>query len=88
MKGLGITKIAKGIKFEDACCKLEDKFCFQTIIHKIFPTNFSFFVKKVRYYGIGLMSVFQEFFTSLNKIFNLPERLGSNLSFHENLRYP
>ena len=43
-----------------------------TIIHKIFQTNSSFHVAQ---YRKSLVSVFQEFFASINKIFILAGRL-------------
>ena len=43
-----------------------------TIIHKIFQTNSSFHVAQ---YRKSLVSVFQEFFASINKIFILVGRL-------------
>ena len=38
------------------------------------------------HYGKSLISVFQEFFTSLNKIFILAGRLGTRILFFEVLR--
>ena len=46
MKGLTVTKIVKEIKFEGVWGNLETKKMFlETIIHKIFETNSSFYVK-------------------------------------------
>ena len=56
-----------------------------TTIHEIFETNSSFHVK---WYNTGnlililiLISVFQEFFASIDKIFILAGRLGTELWF-------
>ena len=55
------------------------------IIHKLFDTNSSFHVKYV-HCGKSLISVFWEFFASINKNFILTGRLGSKLLFYEFLR--
>ena len=46
------------------------------IIHKISETNSNF------HYGKSLISVFEEYFASFNKIFILAGRLGTRLSFY------
>ena len=51
------------------------------IIHKIFETNS--FSCKTAHYGKSLISVFQKFFASVNKIFLLAGRLSTRLSFYE-----
>ena len=50
-------------------------FLSSTTIHKIFDTNSSFHVK----YGKSFISVFQEFFASINKTFILAGGLGTGL---------
>ena len=52
-----------------------------TIIHKISETNSSFLVTV--HYGKSLVSVFQELFANINKIFILTQKLGTRLSFRE-----
>ena len=54
----------------------------ETIIHKIFVTNSSFYVKYVDY-GKSSISVFQEIFTSTNKIFILQERWNTRQYFYK-----
>ena len=53
-----------------------------TIIHKIYETKTSFHMK-IDHYQKSLISVFQEFFASINKIFILAGRLGTSLSIYE-----
>ena len=50
-----------------------------TIIHKISETTLC----ELAQYGKSLISIFQEFFASINKIFILAGRLGTRLSFYE-----
>ena len=45
-------------------------------IHKIFETC------EIVHYGKSLISVFQQFFTIIDKIFILAGRLGTRLSFY------
>ena len=45
MKGVRVTKIVKEIKFQGIWGELKQKMFPETIIHKIFETNFSFHVK-------------------------------------------
>ena len=53
-----------------------------TITHKISETNSSFHMKQ-RTKGKSLISVFQDFSSSINKTFILARRLGTRLSFYE-----
>ena len=39
------------------------------------------------HYGKSLISIFQEFFASIDKMFNLGGRLGTRLSFYEVFRF-
>ena len=67
MKDLKVVKIAKGIKFEGVWGKLEAKKCFQ---RKSFTKCLRLtlvFVRKV-HYGKNLISVFQGFLPSIDKI--------------------
>ena len=49
---------------------------------KYTETNSSFHVK-ILHHGKSLISVFQEFFASINNIFILAGTLGTRLSFYE-----
>ena len=42
-----------------------------------------YFPCEIAHYQKSLISVFQQFFASINKIFILAERLGTRLSFYE-----
>ena len=69
--------------YDEAFCKKStSRICQPTGIHKVFETNSSFYVKK-RLLRRSLISVFQEFFASVNKMFNLAWRRGTGLSFYE-----
>ena len=76
MKGLRVTKIFKEIKFERVWNELESK--------KFFRDNNSQntwewleFSSDIAHNGKGLISVFAEFFASINKNFTLTERLAT-----------
>ena len=56
------------------------------IIYKIFEINFGFHAKNV-HYGKSLISVFQEFFASINNFRIYAGRLGTRLLFYEALRF-
>ena len=71
MKGLRVTKIAKEIKFE---VRRKEMFL-ETTIRKIFENNSSFNMKY-------LISVFQQCFASIDRIFIFAGRLGIRLSFY------
>ena len=52
------------------------------MIHEIFDSNSAQHMK-IAQHGKSLLSVFQEFYASINNIFILPWRLGTRLSFYE-----
>ena len=83
MKGLRVTKIVKEVKFEGALRELNKKKIPETIIYKTYETLVYMWNSALRE---SLISAFQEFFTSTNKIFILVGRLGTMLSFFEVFR--
>ena len=62
------------------------KFFAEKTIHKILKTNSSFSVKQ-RTTGKKLISLFQQFFADIDKIFHLGGRLGTRLKFNEILGF-
>ena len=78
MKGLGVAKNAKAVKFEGVWDELESK-------KKVSRNNNSemFATNSCAQNRKGLISVFQEFSASINKTFILAGRLGASLSFYE-----
>ena len=82
MKGFKATEIVKEIMFDGVWVELEAKKCFQR----------QPFIKYLRLSLVSmlngapwgsLISVFQEFFDSTDKIFILTGRLGTRVSFYE-----
>ena len=53
----------------------------RTIIHRVFETNSSF-PREIAHCGKSSISIFQEFFASVQKIFILAGGLRTRLSFH------
>ena len=75
MKGLTVTKKVKEIKFEGVWGELESKNNQKKKIKKISC--------EIAHNGKSLISIFQEFSSSINKTFILAGRLGTRLSFYE-----
>ena len=67
VKSFRVNKIVHEIKFEGVWGWVKSK--------KMYPETTTF--------GKSLISVFQEFFASINKTFNLAERRGTRLSSYE-----
>ena len=80
MKDLRVTKIVKEIKFERVWGELEVKKYFQ---RQSFIKYFRLTLCEIANYEKSLISVFEEFFASINKIFILEGRLDTRLLFYE-----
>ena len=82
MKGLIVTKIVTEIKFEEVRGELESKKLFQrqSFTKYLKPTQFSC---EIVHYEKSLISLFEEFFASINKIFILAGQVGTRTSFLE-----
>ena len=85
MKGLRINKTVIELKSKGAWGELEAKHCIQ---RQLFTNCLRLILVFMRNSALrkSLISVFQEFFASINKIFILVERLGTRLLFYEVLR--
>ena len=68
MKGFRVTKIVKEIKFEEVWGEFEAKKCFQ---RHSFTKYFRLTLVscKIVHYGKSLISVFKEFFASIDVLF-------------------
>ena len=78
MKDLRVSEIVKEIKLEGVWGRVRSKPMFsETIIHTLFEINSN------SNYWQSLISNFQEFLASINKISILVGRLGAMLSFYE-----
>ena len=82
MKGLRVTKIFKEIKFEGVWNELESKKFFRDNNSQNICEQFKV-SSDIAHNGKGLISVFAEFFASINKNFHLRGRLGTWLSLCE-----
>ena len=84
VNGLRVTKIVRGIKFEGVWVEFKSKNCFQR-------QSFTKYLRlalvscEIAHYEKSLISVFQEFFASISKIFTLTRRLATRLSLYEGL---
>ena len=65
---------------------MEKQAKYPTVVHKVFETNSSFYMK-LRTTGKVYNFCFSRVFDSFNKIFILARRLGTWLSFYEILRF-
>ena len=82
VKGLRVTKIFKEIKFEGVWNELESKKFFRDNNSQNICEQFKV-SSDIAHNGKGLISVFAEFFASINKNFTLTERLLNWLSLCE-----
>ena len=82
MKGLGVTKIVKEIKFEGVWGELESRRGFQAQSVSRYLGLTLVFSCGIAHSGGGLISV-QECFASVNKMFILVRGLGVRLSLYE-----
>ena len=85
VKGLRVTTIVKEIKFEGVWSELEAKICFQRESFTKYMRLTLVFMQNSALRK-SLISVFQKFFATINKIFILAGRLGTKLLFCEFLR--
>ena len=77
MEGLRVTKVVTEIKSEGVWAKLEAKYCF---LRQSFTKYLRQTVVFVKYISISIsVSIFQQFFAGINKIFILGGRLGTGL---------
>ena len=77
MEGLRVTKVVTEIKSEGVWAELEAKYCF---LRHSFTKYLSQTVVFVKYISISIsVSIFQQFFAGINKIFILGGRLGTGL---------
>ena len=87
MKGLRVTKNVKEITFEEVWGEWESKKKFpETITHKILRLTLVFMWNSAQ--RKSLISIFQEFSSSINKTFILAWRLGTRLSFYVVYSFP
>ena len=75
MRDLRVTKPEDEIKFKGAWNELETKNCFQ---RQSF-TEYLSQTREMAKYGKVLISIFQQFFASINKTFSLDGGLGTML---------
>ena len=77
MEGLRVTKVVTEIKSEGVWAGLEAKYCF---LRQSFTKYLRQTVVFVKYISISIsVSIFQQFFAGINKIFILGGRLGTGL---------